>query len=399
MLKHIMNSRKPLGIHTHLAGYAIGIAFVVLYAMPSISLASSYIDIGLRVKESGQPSPTAIAIIDVAGGGGSPGGTLIVGGCGQDYWDDGIHYMDCSSTNLGFETKGVGVAGFNGFAAKSCGGVSSYTVTTAYTNTTGGLFQCSQPTIYDFGGIYSSSASCPSGYTAHPFKVDDSGFTSTLYFCERSGSVSGGTEYEFGGVYITKNILGGAEILHKANPETGAASCPSGYTASAGFGTSNASWSPSFHLYYCYKDVSAVTDAQRSQIDFGGMFGTYTCIVESTNQADINGGCPDVTSRSPAIKASNNSATGAQTCPLGYNKQVLLPENSSGPLNGSMERNSHNWTLGYCSTASSNTETSGLRIAKNGTIYQIAVVDITDPSATKIRFKMANGSVKALRKY
>ncbi len=42
---------------------------------------------------------------------------------------------------------------------------------------------------------------------------------------------------------------------------------------------------------------------------------------------------------------------------------------------------------------------SPLRIAKGGNIYGVALVDITDPAATKTRIKLASGLIKALRKF
>ena len=43
--------------------------------------------------------------------------------------------------------------------------------------------------------------------------------------------------------------------------------------------------------------------------------------------------------------------------------------------------------------------TSPLRIAKNGTVYQVALISPTDTNATKLRIKLSNGTIQALRKY
>jgi len=42
---------------------------------------------------------------------------------------------------------------------------------------------------------------------------------------------------------------------------------------------------------------------------------------------------------------------------------------------------------------------SPIKVKKNGTTYGVMTVAVTDPDATKFRVKMANGTVKALKKY
>jgi len=46
-----------------------------------------------------------------------------------------------------------------------------------------------------------------------------------------------------------------------------------------------------------------------------------------------------------------------------------------------------------------NPNLSPLKIAKNGTIYGVSLVDPSDPSATKARIKLISGVVKALRRF
>ncbi|MCL5782071.1 MAG: hypothetical protein M1459_01795 [Patescibacteria group bacterium] len=292
---------------------------------------------------------------------------------------------------------------------------------------------------YDFGGIYTLAASCPSGYTAQQFKYGSIGFTSDLYYCYRDASASGGTEYEFGGAYIGKSDNGGAEVNVYPNPITGSASCPAGYTTTT-YGSSATTWNPVYYFHSCTKDVSAVDDSLRLQNDFGGIYGVYTCDPQSTSITDINTFCKNSSGVSDSSSVGDTNGTYAGThngksyvnpmtmgysCPSGYkSSSVWWLRTDSKTLNSAEEKPNKDWIMNICyndlavtSTcvdiglrvqqtggpvglcAESGTVTSALRIRKNGITYGLTLVDPSDADATSVIIRLASGVIKAVKKY
>ncbi len=279
---------------------------------------SSYVDIGLRVKEAGVSMPTAIAI------------------------------ESNTATNAG----------------------------------------------YDFGGIYGSKAgeenpltggfSCPSGvgYTSVQLQKSFPRLNSSIYYCYRPSSTSGGAEADFGGLFVQSS-----NSTHTyTNPLTGAMSCPSGYTTSSTYGSlsTSAGFVPAYTLRYCYKDVTSLADSARLQNDFGGMNNSMECTGPQVAACGLGGTNPLIV---------NNPLTGGQSCPSGFTKTAMhTPSLYYDPSESTVA----DIDIGYCTNASS--AASPLRISKNGTMYGVALVDPSDPAATSIRIKVA-GAIKALRKF
>jgi hypothetical protein len=168
----------------------------------------------------------------------------------------------------------------------------------------------SDPASYDFGGMYgygyrvtytnpaTGAASCPSGYTARA-ALGSSGVDWPLYFCYRTHVNGKDPIYDFGGMYGYGNGTNRYPNNAYTNPATGAASCPSGYTARAALGSSGVDWP----LYFCYRTH---VSGRNPTYDFGGMYGYG------------NG-----TARYPN-NAYTNPATGAASCPSGYTARAVL---------------------------------------------------------------------------
>jgi hypothetical protein len=148
---------------------------------------------------------------------------------------------------------------------------------------------------YGFGGAWgfvdggqlvrnpaTGAASCPAGYTATPV-LDTASVDWPLWFCWLDP-----TSWDFGGLW---GYVGGGTLA--ANPATGAASCPAGYTATQLLGTYITDWP----VYLCSRRHQPGIEPA---LDLGGMWGT----VEST--------------------AVNNPVSGAPSCPAGYADQAIL---------------------------------------------------------------------------
>ena len=132
------------------------------------------------------------------------------------------------------------------------------------------VYFCYQPhtganQIYDFGGMYgygamktyvnpaTGAASCPAGYTAAQV-LGTPNLDWPVYFCYRPHTANSSSALNFGGMYGD-----GFETARRTfvNPLTGAASCPSGFTASLLLWTANTDWP----LYFCYQQLASGTSS------------------------------------------------------------------------------------------------------------------------------------------
>jgi hypothetical protein len=161
-------------------------------------------------------------------------------------------------------------------------------------------------TPMDFGGMYgfvegvqqanpaTGASSCPAGYTATAV-LDNPGFDYAAYYCWRGHLAGQEPVYDFGGMW------GYVEGQPVSNPSTGASSCPAGYTDQRVSGTSGSD----YEMHVCYQPHVAGTTAPL----LGGMYGAV-------------GG-----------HSSQNPATGAASCPVGYTAvQVLGTSGIDSPV-------------------------------------------------------------------
>ena len=176
-------------------------------------------------------------------------------------------------------------------------GLDSITVTDSKGNTATARMTVG---FIDFGGMYGYGANgnfsnpttgvlgCPSGYRSQQV-MGTTGVDYPLYYCYRMHVQGVPADFDFGGIYSNS----GSGL--RPNPLTGSQSCPSGYTAVKVYGGN--SNSPDYPAYLCYKTHSeSVAEAAH----FGGMYA-------------------------PAFSTNyNNPATGAQSCPSGWNDAIML---------------------------------------------------------------------------
>jgi len=105
---------------------------------------------------------------------------------------------------------------------------------------------------------------------------------------------------DFGGMYGAGWISGGAKSF--VNPFTGAASCPSGYTATKFAGQAGVD----YDAFVCTRPANGVAEPVA---DFGGMFGTID--------------------HREGVKPLNNGLTNAASCPAGFTAYKVLGDEGS----------------------------------------------------------------------
>jgi hypothetical protein len=207
--------------------------------------------------------------------------------------------------------------------------------------------------IYDFGGMWgyvtynavpnavTGDTTCPVGFTSQVV-LGTYNQDYQLTVCYRAHAKGNDAYANFGGMY---GFVGASPV---ANPATGASSCPAGYLSSQVLGSTNVDWP----LFYCYQPVAALP------LDFGGMWG-WVQTQEVVNPATGAGSCPAGYNATPAFGTYNvdypvyycwrphldgrapvydfggmwgyvnaapvvNPTTGQTNCPAGYTQQQLL---------------------------------------------------------------------------
>lgn len=153
--------------------------------------------------------------------------------------------------------------------------------------------------LMDFGGMYgygsvnfnnpvTGALSCPSGYTAQQV-LGTNGVDYPLYYCYRTHIQGVAADYDFGGMFSSS--LSGA----RANPITGASSCPQGYKSTQVFGQTTGY--PDYPVYMCHKPHNeSVPEAAH----FAGMYGYGY------------------------YENFKNPATNALSCPIGWTPAMML---------------------------------------------------------------------------
>ena len=163
-----------------------------------------------------------------------------------------------------------------------------------------------QNSSYAFGGMYgyvngvasnnpiTGAMSCPTGQTSVMF-LNTTGSDWPAYFCYSADPNNAGA-VDFGGMYGT--VSGQPTV----NPVTGAASCPSGYSATTFYGQADRD----YPMTFCSRPHQS---GQTADYSFGGMYGY------------INSGT-----------AVSNPLTNGMSCPSGYTSaQVFGTQNVDWP--------------------------------------------------------------------
>ena len=157
----------------------------------------------------------------------------------------------------------------------------------------------------DFGGMYGNSRignynnpvtgtfGCPSGYSSQEvmgtFNVDYA-----LYYCYRMHTDGVPANFDFGGIYS-----GSASGL-RPNPVTGAGTCPSGYTSTQVFGD-NTTHNPDYPVNFCYK---VHNEALPEAASFAGMYAP-AAFTSYPNPVTCGLSCPTGTSSAMMLGTVN----------------------------------------------------------------------------------------------